>query len=293
MAAASRSSRKPSTAGTPRTPGAPRTQGAPGAASGGRAARSRAAAGRPSGPAPDSPQRTRERLLAVAAQVFAEHGFRDATVRSICSRAEANIAAVHYHFGDKQRLYAAVLKHLHARALERHPTTRPDGEQGSPAERLAHFVGALLARLFDEGEPAWLGRIMAREMIQPTAALDDLVQESIRPQCHLLSDIVRALLGPAADEERVRLGVMSIVGQCVFHHHNRAVITRLFPQQRYRPEDVARLAGHITQFSLAALGQERDGARKAHGAKRAHGASGRSGTRGTAAARSTRKARDP
>ncbi len=208
----------------------------------------------------DSPQRTRERLLLAAAEVFAAQGFRDATVRAICEQAEANIAAVHYHFGDKQRLYAAVLKQLHARALERHPTARADGLPVSAAERLAHFVGAFLARLFDEGEPAWLGRIMAREMIQPTAALDDLVQESIRPQCALLSDIVRELLGPGADAARVRLGVMSIVGQCVFHLHNRAVITRLFPQQGYRPADVARLAEHITSFSLAALVQGRPGA---------------------------------
>ena len=52
---------------------------------------------------------TRRRLLDAAGEVFAEKGFAKATVREICQKAEANIAAVNYHFGDKEKLYAAVL----------------------------------------------------------------------------------------------------------------------------------------------------------------------------------------
>ena len=37
---------------------------------------------------------TRRRLLEAAGEVFAEHGFRAATVQEICRRADANIAAV-------------------------------------------------------------------------------------------------------------------------------------------------------------------------------------------------------
>ena len=55
---------------------------------------------------------TKERLMEVAGQVFAEKGFRDATVREICQRAGANLAAVNYHFGDKERLYIESVKRL-------------------------------------------------------------------------------------------------------------------------------------------------------------------------------------
>ena len=47
---------------------------------------------------------TRQRVLEAAGEVFAERGFRAATVREICQRAKANLAAVNYHFGDKERL---------------------------------------------------------------------------------------------------------------------------------------------------------------------------------------------
>jgi len=54
---------------------------------------------------------TRARLLDAAAHVFAEHGFQAATIRDICTRAGANVAAVNYHFRDKAGLYLAVLRH--------------------------------------------------------------------------------------------------------------------------------------------------------------------------------------
>jgi len=54
---------------------------------------------------------TRERILAAASDVFEAKGFDKTTVRDICSRADVNVAAVNYHFGDKQNLFYKVLTH--------------------------------------------------------------------------------------------------------------------------------------------------------------------------------------
>jgi len=54
---------------------------------------------------------TEKRLLEAAGEIFAEHGYRAATIHQICQRAGANIAAVNYHFSDKEQLYHEVIRY--------------------------------------------------------------------------------------------------------------------------------------------------------------------------------------
>jgi hypothetical protein len=90
-------------------------------------------------------------------------------------------------------------------------------------------------------------------MVEPTAALDRIVQEGMKPQFKALTDIVRLLLGKTADEAAVRDAVFSVVGQCVFYRHGKAIIERLSPGGTFGPADVERIAEHITRFSIAAI----------------------------------------
>ena len=205
-------------------------------------------------PVSDAPDETRRQILEVAGGVFAEVGFRNATIREICRRAGANIAAVNYHFGDKETLYLEVLRYAHGRALEKYPPLLNVHADAPPEKKLRAFVHSLLLRIFDKGPTAWHGRIMLREMIEPSAALDSLVEERMRPMAGQLWQIVADILDCPLNHERVRQCSFSIVSQCVFYHHCRPVVSRLFPKDL--PQDAAgieRLADHITRFSLAAM----------------------------------------
>lgn len=53
---------------------------------------------------------TRDRLMAVAEQLFARDGYESVSVRAINAAAGANPAAVHYHFGSKEALVSALLE---------------------------------------------------------------------------------------------------------------------------------------------------------------------------------------
>jgi AcrR family transcriptional regulator len=196
---------------------------------------------------------TRRQLLEAAGAVFAEVGFRDATVREICRRAGANIAAVNYHFGDKEKLYTELLRYSQQKAVEKYPPLLDVSPDAAPEKRLRAFVESLLRRIFDSGPTAWHGKLMMREMIDPTAALDSIVEEKLRPMADQLWQVVAEILDCPVADERVRLCGFSVVSQCVFYHHCRPLITRLFPKQQLETPDIGALAEHITQFSLAAL----------------------------------------
>src|SRR2546425_437933 len=86
--------------------------------------------------------------------------------------------------------------------------------------------------------------------------------QGIRPRARALESIVRELIGSGAGSAEIRLCAMSVVAQCLFYQHCRAVITRLYPDFRYDSATIERLAEHITRFSLNALRPRR---RKAKG----------------------------
>ena len=197
---------------------------------------------------------TRRQLLEAAAEVFAEAGFQNATVREICRRADANIAAINYHFGDKEKLYAEVIRSSHAQTLEKYPPLLGLAADAPPEKQLRAYVHSLLLRIFDHGPTSCHGKLMLREMIEPTGAMDILIEERIRPMSEQLWKIVGGILNRPADDAVVRQCAMSVVSQCVFYKHCGAFVSRLAPEQMPQNEaGVEKLADHITEFSLAAL----------------------------------------
>jgi AcrR family transcriptional regulator len=102
-------------------------------------------------PVEPSQDETRRQLLEAAGEVFAEAGFRNATVREICRRAGANIAAINYHFGDKEKLYTEVLRYSHGKTLEKYPTLLGVAENSPPEKKLRAFIQSLLLRIFETG----------------------------------------------------------------------------------------------------------------------------------------------
>lgn len=55
---------------------------------------------------PTLPLETRDRILDAAERLFGSQGFDGASLRQITEAAEVNLAAVNYHFGSKEDLYA-------------------------------------------------------------------------------------------------------------------------------------------------------------------------------------------
>ncbi|RMG36719.1 MAG: DUF1956 domain-containing protein [Planctomycetota bacterium] len=196
---------------------------------------------------------TRDRILEAAGEVFARRGFEHGTVREICARAGVNVAAVNYHFRDKESLYIESVRLAHRRVLENVPPPVWPPET-PPEERLRLFVRALCTRMLTSHKLGWPMQLMMRELIEPTGACRAMVEDFIRPQFRTLLDIVDRLSGGRFGEEVLHRMAFSIVGQCMFYHVSAPIVRLLVPDTLAdRALDVEKVADHVTRFSLSAI----------------------------------------
>jgi AcrR family transcriptional regulator len=198
---------------------------------------------------------TKQRLIRAAGDIFSEKGFKAATVREICHMAKANVAAVHYHFGDKEGLYKALLVEAFETGLKRYPPNLGLGPQTPAQDRLFAFVHSFVLRMLGSERYAWCGKLMARELHEPTSALDHIVERYIMPLAMLLRSTVAEILndGTKPEDKRALYCAMSVIGQCQYIFRSRAVVDRLAPELSFDEEAITLLARHITEFSVQAL----------------------------------------
>jgi AcrR family transcriptional regulator len=215
---------------------------------------------------------THARLLNAAAELFAARGFKDVTIREICGAAGANVAAVNYHFGGKLGLHREVLNKAIDTMRATTDAARRAGEGGTPDERLRAYVRVFARRVGQESHDSWIHRLMAREIADPTPALDLIAEHVIEPRLGYVGEIVAEMLGRPPDDEAVRRCVLSIQSLC--HGAMRQPLAaRNARLSAYLPADASaldRLVEHITEFSLAGVRglQEVRGARRAHKVRR-------------------------
>ncbi len=197
-------------------------------------------------------QRTKDKILEEACNVFAAKGYRDATLAEICRQAGTNIAAVNYYFESKEALYRSVFELLTERAQSLYPTDGGLQPTASPEERLRVFVRAFLGRMFDTDGLAGLHRIRMAEMFDPTGLLEEPLRRRLAQDRGLILGLLRELMGPGVEQRDVEWCELSIIGQCMMAApgHDGKGPRVLFG---LGVQDVDRLAEHILTFSLAGL----------------------------------------
>lgn len=201
---------------------------------------------------------TRRRLFEAALDLFTDLGFDNVTVRDICKRAEANLAAINYHFGDKLALYLEIVRD----AVERMKTANDEmmAGQGLPAEeRLRRYIRGYVPKLMlVDDRHAWIQKMMRNEMSEPTPGARLIIEEILRPRVAYLTRIVAELLACAEEDPRVARCVSAIQMQC-FACIPHPAWERVTPSIPRTPESAAAMAEHIIAFSLAGTEAVRGG----------------------------------
>ncbi|PHS76957.1 MAG: hypothetical protein COB59_10025 [Rhodospirillaceae bacterium] len=161
-------------------------------------------------------------ILDIATRAFAEKGFEGARMDEIAKDATVNKATLYYRIGDKDALYAAVLKRIFsakAKRVEQMLATVEDVE-----ERVRVFASILV----DGDQPQQFSAIMLREIAGGGQNLPD----DVLPLMGRIVGALRQTLEQGVKEGRFRpvnpfLVHMALVGACTFYACNGPIRRRV------------------------------------------------------------------
>jgi AcrR family transcriptional regulator len=120
------------------------------------------------------PPDTRTQILDTAERLFAARGIDAVSIRSLVDEAGVNLAAVHYHFGNREELVRAVIKRrvlpMNSERLRR--LDEVEMAAGAEAPKLEDILRAFVAPVFElVGEHPHLGWLLAHIDVTPDEKL--------------------------------------------------------------------------------------------------------------------------
>lgn len=194
---------------------------------------------------------TRERLLEIASELFAEQGYAGTSISEITKRTGANKASVNYHFGSKESLYQQTWRYAHEEVSRRYPADGGVAKDRPAAERLRGRIRAGLQRaILGDGVEH---RIVLKEIANPTGLLHEVIRDSIKPLHRAMQEIIRELLGSAASDLDVQLCEVCVVSPWRHITHRRQAESHPGPFPAFTEGMLEDMTEHFTAYALAGI----------------------------------------
>lgn len=207
---------------------------------------------------------TRAALVRAALDLFGAQGFEATSTRQIAAAANANIAAIAYHFGGKEGLRAACAASFVETIGEIFAGARSalaGVDALSPAaarDALARLVESLVDAIVVRAEARPMVRFMLREMFEPSAAFEQ-VYGALRPMHARACAVWARAIGVEPESEATRLAVFTLIGQVAYFRLAQPVVLRRMDWAEMGPAEAAAIKRQI----IANLDAAVDFARKA------------------------------
>jgi TetR/AcrR family transcriptional regulator, regulator of cefoperazone and chloramphenicol sensitivity len=200
--------------------------------------------------------KTRDRILDAAGRAFAQRGFRETTIAEICRSADANIAAVNYHFGSKEKLYEAVWEYADLQARDIYGIEEPGD---NPGEWLRQYIRNLILMIFDEGPGGLIPRLIRRDI---DADLESELIKKIRvrflkPRRQQLENAVGSILNRDPAGFAVRSLTSHIQAGCIFFNRKLRFREHIFGSSAPDPREVEFLIRSMQAFVEGGIEQVR------------------------------------
>lgn len=167
----------------------------------------------------DGQEKTRSRILSVAAMLFSEKGFEGASIRMICARAGVNVSLVNYYFKTKELLYFEVHKLMNLHLRQKMPWVNGTPEAVKDLEewetRLQGIISSILkGHLTKDKYSVCRRRLFSQEMSRPSKCLPMLIEHFYNPFKGYLECFFR-LVCPELSETRLNMMIVFLMNQVV------------------------------------------------------------------------------
>lgn len=203
---------------------------------------------------------TRQALLDHATNVFAERGFEGASVREITLRAEANQAAITYHFGGKGPLYREVLKLAVSAISDASLLDEEIVERVSREEAVRLFIRQQVTPLLKHGQISRYLKIFAWETLAPTPVYRDFLASEKVPVMDLADRIVRKFLPAAASRAEIMVATIWLTQQVAPYIRHFDTMSKPPLNLKLDRGFIERLAGDLAKMAIAGLSSRDPGA---------------------------------
>jgi len=171
--------------------------------------------------------RTRDKILRAAIGEFAAHGYSGARIERIRQRAQANTRMIYHYFGDKRRLYVAVLEHVIGEL--RHEELRLAVDHVDPFEGLIQLFEFIHGHFGAHPELLQLlsGENLLRARFLRSSSKTPTITSPLLP-------LIERLLRRGERQGELRAGIdplhlyVVMVALCYFHRSNAHTLSTLF-----------------------------------------------------------------
>lgn len=204
-------------------------------------------------------QRTRTALIEAGLELFARKGFDSVSTRELAEASRANVAAIHFHFGSKAGLYAAVVDHvagylsgLYRESLEP-PSAPGDLSPAQALEAARAMIARLMENLLTTPRSRWTSLLLQREFIDPTEAFDRIFDHALLPALEAFARLVETAGGKPRGSLDNKALAFAIFVLASAYSRSRATFLRWSDRQGYSDQDVAGICRAVSEFILNGL----------------------------------------
>jgi TetR/AcrR family transcriptional regulator, regulator of cefoperazone and chloramphenicol sensitivity len=208
----------------------------------------------------DRSERTRQRLIEVAVEVFSELGFETASTRTIVERAQANLVSIPYYFGSKLGLYHAAAEYIGSNIVERFRPAYDRARQGLLESGSTHdetlrsfteFIVEFSHIMLGADTPGSWGQFIYREQFDPTGAFD-IIHAKFAPLLEVGFEYISRLTNRPADAPETRIQLMAIFSMVKFVRVDRASVLRSMGWKSFGQEET-RIVENMLRHNMHAL----------------------------------------